>query len=358
MVVPLKVQPRNVGAVSSRRVSIADLFTIGIGPSSSHTVGPMRAAKRFLEELSLSGLQRPTRIKVELFGSLSLTGKGHRADVAIVLGLLGWTPENVDPDRVDEFVDEVRRRGQISLHSKRGIAFAYETDLLFSREFHPAHPNALTFTVFADQAPILSRTYFSVGGGFVVSESELSVSDSDNEGSAEVLPFSSARELLEIGRTTGLSFAEIILTNEMSLRSRPETLAFVDKVRAAMMACIERGYRRGGELPGLLRVKRRAKQIHDRLMQRGPASDPLNALDWVSLFALSVNEENAAGGRSRNGADERRRRCHSGSPQILRDLLQGSNPGRLTSNAAYRCGYRDLVQKERFHIGSRNGLPG
>lgn len=291
-------KPASVSVSTHRRVSVTDLFTIGIGPSSSHTVGPMRAAKRFAEELVSIRTPNITRVTVELLGSLSLTGRGHRTDTAVIVGLLGCTPEGVDPDRVDEYVQEVRRVGTLLLLSQRLINFSYEADLVFSREFHPTHPNALRFTAFASSSPALSRTYFSVGGGFVVSETEAAAgAAADNTIETEPLPFASASELLEAAHRNRLSIAGVVLKNESSLRPEPEILAFVDRVRDAMMACIERGYQKGGELPGSLRVKRRAKNIHDRLTQRVSASEPLEVLDWVSLYALAVNEENAAGGR-------------------------------------------------------------
>jgi L-serine dehydratase len=279
-----------------RPISITDLFTIGIGPSSSHTVGPMRAARRFAEELVSIGPSDITRVAVELLGSLSFTGKGHRTDVAVMLGLLGFTPEDVDPDRVNEYVEQIRRDGRLSLLSKRLITFSCEADIVFSRDFHPTHPNALKFAAFADSSPILSRTYFSVGGGFVVSEVEAAGVDATDAIGPEALPFGSASELLKVARQNQLSIAEVVLKNEASLRSERETCAFIDRIRDAMMACIERGYEKEGELPGGLKVRRRAKQIHDRLAQRAPGSEPLEILDWVSLYALAVNEENAAGG--------------------------------------------------------------
>jgi L-serine dehydratase len=257
----------------------------------------MRAAKRFAEELISIGTSNISRVTVELLGSLSLTGRGHRTDTAVIVGLLGCSPEGVDPDRVDEYVQEVRRGGTLLLLSQRSINFSYETDIVFSRDFHPTHPNALKFAAFANSSLALSRTYFSVGGGFVVSEAEAADAKGGDTFENEPLPFGSASELLAVARRNQLSVAEVVLKNESSLRPEQETLAFVDRVRDAMMACIERGHQKDGELPGSLRVKRRAKNIHDRLTQRASASEPLEVLDWVSLYALAVNEENAAGGR-------------------------------------------------------------
>jgi L-serine dehydratase len=257
----------------------------------------MRAAKRFVEELARKAPRDVTRLKVELFGSLSLTGRGHRTDVAVVIGLLGWAPESVDPDCVDVLVEQVRRSGTISIPSAEQIAFNIDTDLIFSQEFHSGHPNALTFTSFVGDEPQLSRTFFSVGGGFIVAEDHVAETLGEGRGDKEKYPFSSGAELLAIGRKTGLSIAGIMLENESELRSATDTVAFLDRVRDAMMECIERGYYKDGLLPGGLKVRRRAKLLRDRLMQAGADLDPLHALDWVSLYALSVNEENAAGGR-------------------------------------------------------------
>jgi L-serine dehydratase len=297
MIVFSKNKLEGDAAAGSSRISVADLFTIGIGPSSSHTVGPMRAAKCFVEEFARVAPLDVTRLKVELFGSLSLTGKGHRTDVAIIIGLLGWTPESIDPDRVDEFVDQLRRSGILATLSTRPTPFRPDTDIIFSRDFHPTHPNAVTFTALAGDRCLLSRTYFSVGGGFIVPEIESKEKSSDTVGGLEQYPFASAKDLLSIGRLTGLSIAQIVLANESSLRTSSDTYSFLDEVRSAMMACIERGYLQDGCLPGGLKVRRRAKQFRERLMQTGPETDPLHPLDWVSLYALSVNEENAAGGR-------------------------------------------------------------
>jgi L-serine dehydratase len=281
--------------LESGHISVTDLFTIGIGPSSSHTVGPMRAAKSFADDLSVKEFRNATRLTIELFGSLSLTGRGHRTDFAIIVGLLGFSPETIDPNRVDALVDEVRRNGRLPI-STRSISFDIDADLIFSRDFHPGHPNALSFTAFANEEVLLSRTFFSTGGGFIVAEGEKR--DSASTTNYQYLyPFSSASELLTIGREARLSIAEIVLANETARRSPAEIFEFLDRVRDAMMSCIDRGYEKDGFLPGRLNVRRRAKRLRERLMLPGHDTDPLRALDWVSLYALSVNEENAAGGR-------------------------------------------------------------
>lgn len=281
---------------ATNRISITDLFTIGIGPSSSHTVGPMRAAQRFVAELSPAIVRDTTRLKIELFGSLSLTGRGHRTDIAVVAGLLGHLPETVDPGEIDGLVDTVRRSGVLPL-ANGPVAFDCDTDLVFSREFHPGHPNALTFTAFGSAGMLEARTFFSVGGGFIVAADQPADMAGDGANDREPYPFSSGAELLEIGRQTGFSIAEIVLANEITRTSVVEIFGFLDRVRAAMMACIERGYQQDGILPGGLKVRRRAKQLRERLLDTDAESDSLRTLDWVSLYALSVNEENAAGGR-------------------------------------------------------------
>ncbi|MBU1377162.1 MAG: L-serine ammonia-lyase [Alphaproteobacteria bacterium] len=269
-----------------------DLFTIGIGPSSSHTVGPMRAAAAFAS-LAL-GRGAPVGVTCDLFGSLALTGKGHATDTAVLLGLGGWLPEAVDPGDIARLVAEVRAREEISLGGRLSVCFVEAEDLRFRRgEFLPGHANALTFTAMYPDGEALVQTYFSVGGGAIVAAERNGVADQ-----VELLrPFGSGAELLQIGRASGLSIADIVWGNELAWRPRAETEAFIDGVRAAMFACIERGCRQGGVLPGGLGVRRRALDLHARLVARGPRTEPSHVFEWVSLYALSVNEENAAGGR-------------------------------------------------------------
>ncbi|MFO0847077.1 MAG: L-serine ammonia-lyase [Gemmataceae bacterium] len=280
-------------------LSVFDLFKVGIGPSSSHTVGPMRAALRFVEDLAAKGLlDRVGRVRADLFGSLALTGRGHATDTAVLLGLSGERPDTVDPDAVGPLVARVRSEGTLQLAGRRPIPFHEPTDLLFhTTEFLPRHPNGLRLTAFTDAGEQLAcETYYSVGGGFVVAESDGEAGAGEP---AVRLPyeFASAAELLAKGRAAGLSIADMVRANETAWRPAAETDAGLDRIWAVMEQCIERGCRTEGVLPGGLNVLRRAPRLFRGLQSRSTAADPLVQLDWVSLFALAVNEENAAGGR-------------------------------------------------------------
>ncbi|MBB3910497.1 L-serine ammonia-lyase [Sphingomonas desiccabilis] len=273
-----------------RSISVTELFTIGIGPSSSHTVGPMRAAHAFAE--AALEAQSPVRVRCELFGSLSLTGRGHATDNAVVLGLAGHLPDAVDPDAVPQILHSVHADGRLKLGGRVPIAFSME-DVLFSHAFLPGHPNAVRFTAVGSDGSEFTRTYFSIGGGVVVEEGAgLQIANA-----AVAHPFASGAELLELGQETGLSIGEIVLRNECAWRSHAETDAFLDAVRGAMLASIERGCATDGILPGGLNVRRRAKGLHGTLTARSDRAAPASVMEWISLWALAVNEENAAGGR-------------------------------------------------------------
>jgi len=273
------------------QLSVADLFTIGVGPSSSHTVGPMRAAASFAVLAVLHGA--PIALRCELFGSLALTGKGHATDTAVMLGLSGWLPEEVAPDKVADIVANISKTETLLLGGKKPVVFRQE-DIIFRRgEFLPGHPNALRFTARYTQDREIAQTYFSIGGGAIRAEGQ----EQPRSNVSPRYPVSSAADLLAIGRRTGLSIAAIGWSNEEAWRPRAETVTFIDAVHHAMMACIERGLEQDGILPGGLNVRRRAKALHERLLARGPRTDPSHVFEWVSLYALSVNEENAAGSR-------------------------------------------------------------
>ena len=273
-------------------VSILDLFTIGVGPSSSHTVGPMRAARRFAT-LAVQDGRAVARVRCTLYGSLSLTGHGHATDSAVLLGLSGWEPETVDPDETPHILARLRETGRMMLDGARDIPFEEARDLVFDNEFLPEHPNGMIFEAVFEDGTRLSRRYLSIGGGAIV------------EAGAEPVrrnirlphPFGSSAELLAIGAAQGLSIGEIALANETAWRATAETDAQLDRVRAAMSACIDRGLACEGELPGGLKVRRRARAIHQALTAKGHAVQPSDVFEWVSLWALAVNEENAAGGR-------------------------------------------------------------
>ena len=281
----------DAAAQAAPQISIADLFTIGIGPSSSHTVGPMRAAASFAVFAALHG--EATGLRCELFGSLALTGKGHGTDSAVMLGLSGWMPEEVDPEKIPAIVRNIRNTETLLLRGDRPVTFREEHIVFRMGEFLPEHPNALRFFARYKGGREISQTYFSIGGGAILTQGQ----DCDSTSLAVRYPFSSADELLAIGRENKLSIAAIVWANEEAWRGRSETMAFLDSVRAAMLACIERGLHQDGTLPGGLNVRRRARALHERLLARGPRTDPAHVFEWVSLYALSVNEENAAGSR-------------------------------------------------------------
>ncbi|WP_029629928.1 L-serine ammonia-lyase [Zavarzinella formosa] len=277
-------------------LSVFDLFKIGIGPSSSHTVGPMLAAFRFASGLrDQSLLPGIGRIVTDLYGSLALTGRGHATDKAVLLGLSGERPDAVDPDTADALVELIRGTAKLRVGGSQVIPFSEPDDLLFHEtEFLPFHPNGVRFTAFSPAGEVIAQeTYYSVGGGFVVKEGEGTAAGEELRVPHE---FTSARELLEIGRRTGLAIADIVAANELTWRPAHETDAGLDRIWAVMSQCIERGMVTGGVLPGGLGVKRRAPDLHAKLTAAGPV-DPLSVFDWVSLFALAVNEENAAGGK-------------------------------------------------------------
>jgi L-serine dehydratase len=273
-------------------LSVADLFTIGIGPSSSHTVGPMRAAFAFAREAAARGV--PQSVRCDLFGSLALTGQGHATDLAVILGLSGWLPETIDPDEINTVVSSIQASGRLDLAGKISIGFSRDEQVVFRRgEFLEDHANALRFAASYAGGEVFTRTYLSIGGGAITVQGE-------HQAQSEVSvthPFRSSAELLAIGKQHNLSIAGIMWANEEAWRPRAETVAFIDSVRDAMCKCIDRGCRKDGVLPGGLNVSRRAKHLYENLLARGPRSDPSLVFEWVSLYALAVNEENAAGGR-------------------------------------------------------------
>ncbi len=282
-------------------LSVFDLFTIGIGPSSSHSVGPMRAATRFVALLRERGvLGEVEAVRAELFGSLALTGKGHGTDKAVLLGLEGETPEEVETDSIDARVGAVRDSGRLELGGEKAIAFREAEHVLFHRhETLPEHSNALRFSAFdAAGEELISRVYYSVGGGFVLDEEE-SHEERQADVDRRVHAFETAGELLAIARETGQSVSAIMLANEMQVRSEEEIRTRLLGIWEAMRGCAERGCRAEGVLPGRLGIARRAPRLYEELSAEPAvhADDPLMILDWVNLYALAVNEENAAGGR-------------------------------------------------------------
>ena len=280
------------------RLSVFDIFKIGIGPSSSHTVGPMKAARRFAEALERGGdFERVARIVVELYGSLGHTGKGHGSDVAIILGLEGELPDATDVDAVPSRLARISATGALQLLGKRPVGFRVADQIVFHRRKSlPLHPNGMRFIATDDAgATLLERVYYSVGGGFVVDESD--PEKTEQNGSGFPYPFKTGAELLRLCKENGLSLSTLVLENEKSLRPEAEIRAGIMKLVSAMRECVRRGCEREGILPGGLKVKRRAASLHRKLRADAGSSDPLNAMDWVNLWALAVNEENAAGGR-------------------------------------------------------------
>ncbi|MCC6644306.1 MAG: L-serine ammonia-lyase [Polyangiaceae bacterium] len=280
-------------------LSVFDLFSIGIGPSSSHTVGPMRAARRFASAIEAGGLlERVRSVRVELYGSLGATGRGHGTDGAVLLGLMGEAPESVDVDAAPARVEAVRREGWLALLGRREISLDPSRDLVFhKRQSLPMHPNGLRLCARDEVGQSLDeRVMYSVGGGFVVDDAGAGVGE--GEGCALPHPFRSGAELLSRCTERGLSISTLVLENELVWRSEAEVRARLLEIWGVMQACVRRGCEREGILPGGLRVRRRAATMSRRLKAdpRGEG-DPLVALDWVNLHALAVNEENAAGGR-------------------------------------------------------------
>ena len=287
-------------------VSVFDLFKIGIGPSSSHTVGPMRAARIFALRLEHDGLlAATTRVCSQLYGSLGATGKGHGSDKAVLLGLLGHEPDTVEVDAIAAHLQAVRGDKQLALLGHHTIPFNEKTDLLFHRrETLPFHSNGMRFTAFdAAGAEIANRIYYSVGGGFVVSDVVAADGTRQKaiapETTVLALPFHSGADLLAITTRERCSIATLMRRNEHHWRTDAEIDAGLLRIWAVMQACVQRGCKTGGVLPGGFKVKRRAADLHRQLCANPEAAlrDPLQVLDWVNLYALAVNEENAAGGR-------------------------------------------------------------
>ena len=278
--------------------SIFELFKIGIGPSSSHTVGPMRAALRFALELSSSShLSQVSRVKVELFGSLALTGKGHGTDRAVLLGLSGEIPDQVDPASIDPKLSRIREDGTLHLFGSHPIAFHAEEDLIFRKtEVLPGHSNGMRFTAYESAGgEVLKRVFYSIGGGFIVAEGE-DANTQTHSGTGTPFPFESAADLLRMGQESGKAIWQIVLENEKALRTEGEIRQGISRIWQAMKDCTQRGFQNEGVLPGGLNVRRRAPKRY-RDLCAGKVADHLNVVDWLNVFAIAVNEENAAGGR-------------------------------------------------------------
>jgi L-serine dehydratase len=284
-------------------ISVFDMFSIGIGPSSSHTVGPMRAARRFAEGLVTRGLMAETAaVRVDLYGSLGHTGKGHGSDRAVLLGLEGALPESVDPASIGPRVAEIRDTGALRLLGEHAIAMDVDRHLVFhKRKVLPAHPNGMRFTALAaDERELESRIYYSVGGGFIVTGEAADGAPiiQPEPRAAPPYPFSTGAEMLELCAQHGLSISTMMLENEKTWRPEAEVRQRLLEIWRVMRACVERGCVTEGLLPGGLKVKRRAAGLYRKLRAEGSVSaEPAMIMDWVDLYAMAVNEENAAGGR-------------------------------------------------------------
>ena len=290
-------------------LSVFDLFKIGIGPSSSHTMGPMTAAARFLDEILNGDWPRPqgarvARLKASLHGSLAYTGIGHGTDRAVILGLDGATPLTVDPDRMDDSIARITAAKKVTPPGHPAYAFDPAVDLVLDKKTPlPGHANGMSFSALdADGRPLLRRVYYSIGGGFVVSDEELQrLKSRGPEAAANDVPypFSHAADMLKMAKKSGLSIAEMKRANEETRQDREQLDAGLDRVWDAMRGCIDRGLTKEGIMPGGLKVKRRARVLHDKLQEewRQNRPNPLLANDWLSVYAMAVNEENAAGGR-------------------------------------------------------------
>ncbi|MFL1515641.1 MULTISPECIES: L-serine ammonia-lyase [Pseudomonas] len=282
-------------------ISVFDLFKIGIGPSSSHTVGPMRAAALFVQGLREQGLLEQTRrVEVQLYGSLSATGIGHGSDNAVIMGLMGEWPDAIDPSQIGIHIASLRETGTLYLDGRLPVPFIWARDMRLIDENLPFHPNAMTLIVEGEHGELHRDTYYSIGGGFVVDEAQASSGVVDLDRTELPYDFSSAVELLALCQTHNLRVAELMMANEKVWRSEDEIRAGLMKLWRAMQDCVEQGLKHEGILPGGLNVRRRAAKLHRSLQELGKPNvigSTLSAMEWVNLFALAVNEENAAGGR-------------------------------------------------------------
>lgn len=281
-------------------ISVFDLFSIGIGPSSSHTVGPMKAAHAFIESLTAAQLHAAKRVHIELFGSLAFTGKGHGTDHAILLGLEGHLPDTINPDAIQPRAKEIHETNQLLLKGPYPISFEYITDLTYNlKDLLPFHTNGMRFTLYdAYQKVISSQIYYSIGGGFILTE-EQAAHPRPADTSSLPFPFASAKTLLSLCEENQCTIKDLMLKNETSLRPLEEVNQRLLAISLSMHECIEKGCQASGILPGGLNIKRRAPDLYQKLKTKGkPASyESTDSMAWLNLFAIAVNEENAAGGR-------------------------------------------------------------
>ena len=282
-------------------ISVFDMFSVGIGPSSSHTVGPMKAGAEFVSELAQDTalFDLVDSVKVELFGSLGQTGIGHGTGKAVILGLLGEIPDVVDVDTIDSKLEEIRNTEALCLNGKKLIRFPNKNAIVFHRrKTLPKHANALTFYAYSKNELVKEQTYYSIGGGFIIKDEDFDATKAHAASlqASVPFPFKTAEELLALCKNNGLSISSLMLRNETTFRPKHEVKQQLHHIWLVMKACIQRGIESEGILPGGLKVVRRAPALYRRL-QTEHTNDPMQTMDWVNLFALAVNEENAAGGR-------------------------------------------------------------
>jgi L-serine dehydratase len=283
-------------------ISVFDLFKIGVGPSSSHTVGPMRAAHDFVGELrERELLERVCRLEVQLFGSLSATGIGHATDRAVIMGLMGERPDRIDPAIIAPCIEELQECGALRLDGRHSVPFLWARDMQLHPDSLPHHPNAMRLIAHGHGGELHQNTYYSVGGGFVIDEAQAERDDLDAGAAQLPYNFQTADDLMRMCRESGLRISELMLENEKVWRSEAEVRAELCRIWQAMKACVAKGLEGEGVLPGGLNVRRRARSLHQRLLaaEESPSliASTMSAMDWVNVYALAVNEENAAGGR-------------------------------------------------------------
>lgn len=282
-------------------ISVFDMFKVGIGPSSSHTVGPMKAAKAFVDELvNCKLLTKIDRLQIDVYGSLSLTGRGHNTDIAIIMGLMGYLPHNVDIESIEQTIAGLKASKQLTLAEKsehaKTITFDFFEDMPFHREFLSRHENGVKFSAFFGERILFENTYYSVGGGFIVDEANFDTFK--NEELSVPFPYKNAADLLMHCSDNGLPLSSIVWKNELALHTKAEISDYLATIWQTMEACIYRGLHTEGLLPGPLKVTRRACALRRTLEANSKFNiDPMQIIDWVNMFALAVNEENAAGGR-------------------------------------------------------------
>ncbi|QLB21312.1 L-serine ammonia-lyase [Vespertiliibacter pulmonis] len=283
-------------------ISVFDMFKVGVGPSSSHTVGPMKAAKEFVDELIRYNLLAETdRLLVDVYGSLALTGRGHNTDTAIIMGLMGYLPDNVDIERIDTVVAQLKTDKKLAVAEAlpeyhKVIEFDFLENMPFHFDYLPRHENGVIFKAFNQDKLLFEKTYYSIGGGFIVSDENF---DNDKQSSVEVpFPYKNAADLLKHCKEQGLPLASLMWKNELALHSKQEISDYLAKIWRTMDECIEHGLHTEGLLPGPLKVVRRAAALRRNLLANDKLNnDPMQIIDWINLYALAVNEENAAGGR-------------------------------------------------------------